>query len=73
MSPLKKAQLLPIKAQVLSRRKVELFGFDTFFSRVTNEFLIVKWGRATSFIINYSQFIINYFLKGDSHERSCYY
>ncbi len=33
MSPLKKVQLLPIKAQILSERKVELFGFDTFFSR----------------------------------------
>jgi len=30
MSLLKKVQLLPIKAQTLLRRKVELFGFDTF-------------------------------------------
>jgi len=30
-SPLKKVQLLSIKAQILSGRKVELLGFDAFF------------------------------------------
>ena len=31
MTLLKKVQLLPIKAQILSRPKVQLFGFDPFF------------------------------------------
>jgi len=35
LSSPKKVQLLPIKAQILSRRKVELLGFDSFLRRET--------------------------------------